>query len=68
MANTLNEVVAALESESVVIDSVVVLLTQLSEMIQEASVDPAALAAVLEKIETNKKVLADAVVANTPSA
>lgn len=59
---------AAVTAEDTVIDSVIVLLGTLSQMVKDAGTDPARLAAVVAGINAKKQALADAVVANTPAA
>lgn len=58
---------AAVAAEDTVIDSVIVLLGKLSDMIKAAGTDPVRLAAVVADINAKKQALADAVVANTPA-
>lgn len=48
------------------VQSAIVLLNQLSELIRQNATDPAALAALADQLNTNSEALAAAVVANTP--
>ena len=63
----LDDVIADVQDEKTVIDSVVTLLTSLSQQLKDAGTDPVKLAALKAQIDANKKALADAVVANTPT-
>lgn len=64
----IDDIQADVTAEDTVIDSVVVLLTQLNDALKNAGVDPAKLAALRADIQGKTKALADAVVANTPAA
>jgi len=66
---TIQEVQAAVARESTVEDSVVALLTQISQQLKDAIAanDPVAMQAVVDQIDQNSQRLADAVTANTPA-
>ena len=61
----LDDVIADVQEETTVIESVVTLLTSLSAQLAAAGTDPVKLAALKTQIDANKKALSDAVVANT---
>lgn len=65
---TLDDIVADVASESAVDDSIITLLNNIAQQLKDAGNDPAKLQAILDGIEANKKKIADAVTANTPSA
>lgn len=48
------------------VQSAILLLNQLSELIRQNATDPAALAALADQLNTNSEALAAAIVANTP--
>ena len=50
------------------IQSAITLLTQLSDLLHAAANDPAQVRAIADQLKANSQSLADAVVANTPSA
>ena len=62
----LDDIIADVQEETTVIESVVTLLTSLSDQLKAAGTDPVKLEALKVQIDANKKALADAVVANTP--
>lgn len=66
---TLADITAAVTAEKTVEDSIVQLLAQVVQMLKDAqaSNDPAAIQAVIDTITANTKVMADAVVADTPA-
>ena len=63
----LDDIITDVQEETTVIESVVTLLTSLSEQLKAAGTDPIKLAALKTQIDNNKKALADAVIANTPT-
>jgi hypothetical protein len=64
---TLDEIVADVADESTVDDSIITLLTNISQQLKDAGNDPAKLQAVKDAIDANKAKIAAAVVANTPT-
>lgn len=66
---TLNDITAAVAAEKTVEDSVMALLTQVSQSLKDAiaSSDPTAMQKIVDDIDAHRKALADAVVANTPA-
>jgi len=62
----LDDVIADVAEETTIVESVVTLLTSLSDQLKAAGTDPVKLAALKTQIDANKKALADAVIANTP--
>lgn len=64
----LTQITADVSANGDAVASAVQLLTQLHDEIVAAGTDPAALAALASSLEANTQALADAVVANTPSA
>lgn len=75
VANTevtmLEDIQAAVDAQTTVIDSVVALLEGLSrkvsDLVAAGTVDPAKVAALADAIKANSQRLADAVAANTPA-
>lgn len=67
---TLQDILADVQSESALDDSIVTLLTNISQQLKtaQATQDPAALQSVIDQIDANKKKISDAVTANTPAA
>lgn len=67
MAN-MQDILDSVHSESDVDDSIISLLNGISQQLKDAQAqnDPAAIQAVIDGIEANKKKLSDAVTANTP--
>ncbi len=65
---TVAEVLADVQDESQVDDSIITLLTNIKAMLDAAGTDPAALDQVKAVIDANKAKIAAAVVANTPAA
>jgi methyl-accepting chemotaxis protein len=68
---TLADIQDKVTEQQTVIGSAVTLLEQLSQMLRDAaanSADPAQLAAIADMLDSEKRSLADAVAANTPSA
>jgi hypothetical protein len=67
---TLADITAAVAAERTVEDSIVTLLGTLSADLKAAIAanDPAAMQAVVDTIDANKKVLSDAITTNTPAA
>jgi len=63
----LDDVIADVAEETTVIESVVTLLTNLSQQLKDAGTDPVKLAALKTQIDSNKAALAKAVVDNTPT-
>ena len=63
----LDDVIADVAEETTVIESVVTLLTNLSQQLKDAGTDPVKLAALKTQIDANKAALAKAVVDNTPT-
>lgn len=63
----IDDVTAAVEAETAVDDSAIVLLNNLTAMIKAAGTDPAKLDALISTINANKQKMADAIVANTPA-
>ena len=63
----LDELTASVASQTSVVTSVVELLTKLSLALVDAGTDAVALKALNDNLVANTKVLADAVVANTPA-
>lgn len=65
---TLQDVLAGVQSESDLDDSIITLLTNISQQLKDAqaSNDPAAIQSVIDQIDANKKKISDAVTANTP--
>lgn len=53
-------------AQQTVVDSVLALLTQLSDLIKNAGTDPVKLQAISDMLDAQDKALADAVTANTP--
>ena len=68
MAQSLDQITAAVANESTVIDSAVTLLQGLSAQITAAGVDPAALSALTDTINAKAASLAHAIIDNTPAA
>lgn len=70
MAGELDALEAQVAAENTVIDSAITLLSELAQLLHDAiaSGDMSRVAAVTAQIEAKKQALADAVVANTPSA
>lgn len=68
MATNLDTVIAKVTELETVNDSAITLLGQLAQMIRDNSTDQTALLALADRIDTDKTKMADAVVANTPSA
>lgn len=66
--SAIDDIQADVTKEDTVIDSVMVLLTQLATEIANAGVDPAKLAALRADIQNKTAALAAAVAANTPTA
>ena len=67
---TMQDIQAHIASQSTVEDSVVALLSQVSQQLKDAQAqnDPAAVQAVIDQIDANTQKLTDAVTANTPAA
>ncbi len=65
---TAAEILADVQDESTVDDSIITLLTNIKAMLDAAGTDPAALDQVKALIDANKAKIAAAVVANTPAA
>lgn len=68
MAGELERLTASVTAENEVIDSVITLLGQLSEIIRNTAPNAVAIAALADLVDAKKQALADAVVANTPAA
>ena len=68
MAN-MQDVINEVQDQDTVIDSVVSLLSNISDQLKnvQASNDPTALQSIIDHIDANTKKLSDAVVANTPA-
>ena len=68
MAATIKDVLAKVTAQTTVVNSVVTLLGQLSQMLKDAqaSADPAALQNVIDLIDANDAALAKAAQDNTP--
>ena len=68
MAVTIKDVLAKVTAQTTVVNSVVTLLGQLSQMLKDAqaSGDPAALQGVIDVIDANDAALAKAAQDNTP--
>lgn len=67
-AADLTRLTAAVERDETVNASAITLLNQLSQLIRDNANDPAALAALADRLDAQQQALADAVVANTPAA
>ena len=67
---TMQELQAAVQRNSDVDDSVIVLLNGIVQQLKDAQAanDPAAIQAVIDAIDADTKKMADAVTANTPAA
>lgn len=67
---SIQDIQDAVAAETAVVESAIVLLTQLHDELAAAIAanDPAALQAVVDSIGAEKQKLADAIVANTPAA
>jgi len=65
---TLQDILADVQSESTLDDSIITLLGNISQQLKavQASQDPAALQSVIDQIDANKKKISDAVTVNTP--
>lgn len=68
MSQNIDALVAAAERQTTVDQSIIALLTTLSQQIKDAGVDPVKLAAVVASIEANNQAITDAVTANTTAA
>jgi hypothetical protein len=68
LMSDLTNITTAVEAERNVVDSAVVLLTQLAQDLEAARNDPAAIQQIVDNINAQKDTLAAAVVANTPAA
>jgi len=66
IAMTDQDILDKVTAQQTVIDSVVALLKQLSDLIKNAGTDPVKLQAISDMLDTQDKALADAVTANTP--
>lgn len=66
---TLQDIVLDVQQESDLDDSIITLLSGISQQLKDAQAqnDPAAIQAVINQIDANKKKLSDAVTANTPA-
>lgn len=64
----LDDVVTAVSDERTVVDSAITLLTDLKARLDAAGTDPVKLQAIKDALGAQKTDLANAVVANTPSA
>lgn len=62
---TLDDILSDVQSETTVIQSVVTLLTSLSDQLKAAGLDQAKVQSVIDAIDANKAALAAAVTANT---
>jgi len=64
---TLQDVLADVQQESDIDDSIITLLTNISQQLKDAQAqnDPAAIQSVINQIDANKKKISDAVTANT---
>lgn len=69
MAMSMQDVVDRVEQENTVIDSVVLLLQDLSQRLKNArqNSDPSVLQSVIDAMDAHRQKLAEAVVANTPA-
>lgn len=67
MDTELTTLANAVEAEGGVVDSAIVLLTQLVADIEAEKNDPVAIQAIVDSVNAQKQKLADAVVANTPA-
>lgn len=68
MSQEIDNLKTAVEAENTVIDSVVVLLGELSANLAANAGDPAAIQAIADEVNAKKDMLAQAVTANTPPA
>jgi phosphoglycerate-specific signal transduction histidine kinase len=68
MAGELDTLTAAVEEETTVNGSAIMLLNQLSDLIRANATDPTALRALADRVSANSASLAGAVTANTPAA
>lgn len=66
---TLKDIQDAVAAEKTVEDSIIALLTQISQQLKDAITanDPAAMAQVVADLDAHRQALADAVTANTPA-
>jgi len=66
---TLQDVLAGVQQESDLDDSIITLLGNISQQLKDAQAqnDPAAIQSVIDQIDANKKKISDAVTANTPA-
>jgi hypothetical protein len=71
LADDVNDLISAVEERKTVGDSVMVLLTELDEMLRSQVTDPAAqqaLQGAIAALKAKNKEVADAIVAHTPQA
>ena len=65
---TLDDLLAKVQAEKTVEDSLMTLLTNVSQQLKDAKSDPVKIQAIADQIDANTKKMADAVTANTPAA
>jgi len=66
MMAKIDDILADVQAESTLDDSIITLLTNIAQQLKDAGTDPAKLQAVQDAIDANKAKISAAITANTP--